>query len=304
MSKMKKAKQVTSPRLEIFEEAEEKSVSPELGELARFLNSEVSYLGPRNQAKESQLRDEIIKDISPLVQPRGKQDSKGALRKVVGKINQMGLRPKWAVECSKPFVVEFGTNRAKVGPVLGPGQKVLKIGGPKYVVRHSFGESYDTQSVKKDYAGVKRKVLYSEIITSLENGEFARLVRCPECTRFFVSARLGQKYCNSKCSKSADTKAAPARMEEHRKGVEKKIRAAGLPKLSKLEGLIKKSKGKTAADLISQIPELSKLRVQLGEMWEDFLPVVEQLKSGGKTSQAIWNSLRSRLMKALADAQL
>jgi len=150
--------------------------------------------------------------------------------------------------------------------------------------------------------GNPREYLYGTIVTALQNGEFMELGRCPECHRFFIGDHRSQKYCNLKCTKAADKRAAPARMDERRKQIKDYIKSSGLPKLTRLATKIRKSDYRSLEDLIDHMPELLKLKRPMGRLWKDFIGVVTQIKIRGDRTETIWNGLPPRLKKAIAEA--
>jgi len=118
------------------------------------------------------------------------------------------------------------------------------------------------------------------------------LGRCPECHRFFIGDRRGQKYCNRKCTKAGDKRAAPARMEEHRKRIEENIKSSGLPKLSRVVELTRENKE----------VELYLSKEKSDRVWEEYASVVEEIERTRSNPESIWDRLPPRLKKFFADA--
>ena len=204
--KRQNAKSSGDPLLEIVDEAEAKSVSVGLMQLVRFLNA--ASWGGGKSGGESKVRDEIIRDIEPIV--RRSEDAKKHLKEIVEKTNNL-VKARWTVE---PAVREMKirTRGKLVATIpwpldLGPGRGILKIGRGRLAVRHDF---FDASSLRKRF--------YATIITALEDGEFVRLGRCLriECQKFFIESRLGQKYCDLTCTKEADKKKARKRARDWR----------------------------------------------------------------------------------------
>ena len=186
--------------LEIMDEAEAKSVSVELVQLVRFLNS--AYWGEGKSSGDRKVQNEIIRDIKPIIQRS--IDAKRHLKEVVKKTNKL-VKARWHVEFAVREMKIRSGGKVTVIPWpldLGPGRGVLKIGRERLAVRHDF---FDASS--------HRKRFYATIITALEDGEFARLGRClrMECRKVFICSRLGQKYCDLTCTREVDKKKARER---------------------------------------------------------------------------------------------
>jgi len=288
--------------------SKEWAVSSDLRRLVGFLNADPKweYVSGHLMSKrgERQLRNDIVNDITPLIEtPLGssKPNRSTALHALLKTVNDMRLRPLWYADFDKPLLgysrdgmlVAMRRDQAPPYRDLGPNLKIIKFSDTeKWIIRMDF----DT--------GKPREYLYGTIVTSLQNGEFMELGRCPECHRFFIGERRGQKYCNPKCTKAGDKRAAPARMEEHRKRIEEKIKSSGLPKLARLATQIRKSEYRSVDVLIDQMPELLKLKRQMGRPWVDFIGVVTQIKRRGDSTETIWDGLPPRLKKALAEVSV
>lgn len=209
--------------------------------------------------------------------------------------DDFGLSEPMLIKKEELFDLEQEEETEEIIKRLGPSQRVLNIMGYRWIVKPRV------LITQEDAA---RQMIYWNIIRAFENGQIVRLGRClrKNCQRFFVARRLGQKFCNVDCTKTADTKAARRRMKNYRKHQEEEIKAKGLPKLTKLAGLIKNS-GQEIYKLMDQIPELSNLRKHLGELWDEFEPLMHEISDGRKEA-SIWESLPPRIKKALAEAPL
>ncbi len=239
---------------EVLKQAEAKSVSPDLVWLAIFLNSKGSSWAAEEKAREIrfltwsfsltredeerliQLRDEIIEDLLPLIEPDELTRPLDQLTKAVQKVNTMGLQSRWHVEPAEAnWKLVAGTRvitRGRWTSPLGYGRGVLKIGNEKCTVRHAFDDRYAEELVEReDFVTALRKCFYAAIVSALEDGTFLRLRRCQECQRFFIAGRLGKKYCSNECMMAADNKRAtqvrvPNLRERERARNKKKIKQA------------------------------------------------------------------------------
>ena len=253
-----------------------KATSFELVTLVELLNGALKW---KNAAR---VRREIAQDISEFVK-------EPTLMRLLSLVSKSG----------KPKIVQWEIRPAQRGTNYEP-QPSLMVEGKRYIIRPKWG--IDPATVSNSYPKIKR-LFYWLLTKTFENGDFARLRKCPECEKFFTAKRLGQKYCNLKCTTAADKKDASDRMKRHRKEIEEDIKAKGLPKLSRLASLIRKNSEQPIYKLMDQIPELKKVRKHLGELWEKFEPVMEQIIDGGKEA-SIWPRLPPRMKKALAEAPL
>jgi hypothetical protein len=153
-------------------------------------------------AEAQQLKAEIIKDLSPVISGEGGQPWRD-LDYLVDKISGMGLQPKWRIDFGHQRVREgpfqlaphklhmAGTGRNVTNPAfrhLGPDQRILLLHGTKSIIRKWYP---DTAPV--------RERLYWTIISALENGELARLRRCPKCENYFLVEDLKRKFCSQRC---------------------------------------------------------------------------------------------------------
>ena len=273
---------------------------------------------PGWRSKAQQLQIDLKGDLLPIINPKKTLSPTKAFRlleQLVNKINSLSLVQDWSVVpvdhvivddsgMAEPELVkkeesldlEEEEDPEEIIKRLGQNERILKIFGLRWVVQPRV-------LITSEEAA--RQMLYWIIIRSLENGTIMSLGRCvrKECRRFFVAKRLGQKYCTLECTKAADTKAATERMRDYRTRDKEKMKAEGLPKLSRLANQIQKSRHKTnedLEDLLEQIPDLETLRQHLGEMWSDFEYVVEEIKNKRKDIETIWDGLPPRLQKAIA----
>ncbi len=215
----------------VVKEAQAKSVSPDLVWLAIFLNSKESNWVADEEAKQIELlswsfrltkkdderlmrlRNELIEDLVPLIEPDEFTRPRDQLTKLLQKVNTMGLQTRWHLEWAvaswKAIAGSKLIARGQRHSPLGPGRGVLKIGNEKLTVRHAFEDRYARELVKREgLVEALRKCLYLTVVSALEDGTFLRLRRCQECQRFFIAGRLGKKYCTDKCMLTADNKQA------------------------------------------------------------------------------------------------
>jgi hypothetical protein len=195
--------------------------------LVRFLNGEdnrVVEAPPRSEFLNraslvyehnvdlEQIRKEMIQDITPILRPTASRLEH--IRDVVEKISAMDLKPSWSVKPAA-LTLEFsdGGVPVQLKSPSGPGMGFLKFGAESYAVRFSPA---NFARDKNDFVGFARKVFYGHLISALEDGTFSYLGRCSECERFFVTKRLGVKYCAKKCMTRADAKKATLRVRSLR----------------------------------------------------------------------------------------
>lgn len=160
-----------------------------LNRLVAFLN----FPYPNLSRKEF-LQEEVCRLILPLLAPLKAEDADFYLAKLTAEVNRMGLRPHWVIT---PADVKLNA--------LRHGERVLKIQDSRWVLS------------KVSLARDNREAVYYDIISSLENGDFGRLRRCPECQKFFAVKNFGRKVCGSaKCEKARNAKTAKDRMKRKR----------------------------------------------------------------------------------------
>jgi hypothetical protein len=201
-----------------------------------------------SREEEQHLRAELIQDISPLLEVqkskligRNRRSSDGTgtgrsyrypdLQALIAKINTIGLTPSWYVDFDQPFPLVtradgsmvVAPNLKTVHSDLGADRKILKFGpGDKWVVRSIF-------DITKP-----REFFYGNLVTALQSGDFTRLRRCPECSRFFIAPKqTGPRrvYCSVECTDAADKEPARKRArnwreKQHRKKLEQRRQAA------------------------------------------------------------------------------
>jgi len=320
----------------VLKEADAKSVSVDLIWLVEFLNSKVEALEANENEKQvpflggpfpghlsftredydklNQLRTEIIEDITPLVVSDSTSRPVDQLVKLVQKINGVSLKLIWHVEPTEgDWRLVAGAKlitRGHRSSDMGYGKGVLKIGSEKWTVRHAFDDSYPQEFKKEGLAYFLRKAYYAVIITTLENGTFARLRRCQECRRFFVAERLGVKYCTDVCMKVADRrKAAELRMPKLRKR-QRKEKEQMARQAAERRGFRRFSEFlKLAAKNHHTDEELSKLRPILKALskresfrgWSLIQPWEKQLKMGVSLKH-LWESLPKQVKQIFETA--
>ena len=194
------------------------------------------------------VQSELLADVLVLIdQDVTYKDRDNLLFAIVNRVNAMQLAAKWELQSGLPHRVSFqfpplatlSTERSDVlgdfynqlsvlgagwglknapkevkiaqtknpNPfLLSRGQSVLKLHGGRWIVKRHF---FTANDIRQD--------IYSSLITSLEDGSFSRLHRCPYCSIFFTEEVGQQGYCSKECSlafTNADTK---NRVREYRK---------------------------------------------------------------------------------------
>lgn len=213
---------------EVIREAQSKSVSPDLVWLALFLNSRGTSWAADEKAKQMrflsicsfnflkedeerlmELRNELTEDLAPLIEPDEFTEPRDQLTKLLQKINAMGLQTRWHLEPAdanwKLVAGENVITRGRWTSPLGYGKGVLKFRNEKFTVRHAFDDRYAEELVEREgIVRAGRKCFYAAIVSALEDGTFLKLRRCQECRKFFITGRLGKKYCHKGCMLAAD----------------------------------------------------------------------------------------------------
>ena len=156
-------------------------------------------------------RDEINRDLTPIVEPISTKQGNNALNELINKINRIGLRCIWVLAPGTQTFVNPADNKELFNWFylrLGTEHRILKVKREKSIVTMMF---YDR--------GNPRKVYYGMIINALQNGAFDHLSRCkwPECRKFFVAEDLRKKsHCSKACKKSTENEDARLRMQKMR----------------------------------------------------------------------------------------
>ncbi len=128
-----------------------------------------------------------------------------ALTILVEIINQLDLKSEWVVakgyeeirlEDNERKEMVFKPLRSnnpffKGPPWLGPGQKLLKLGTDKWFV---YRKTYDETSLEK--------WLYGLVISTLEDGDLAKLKICQQCEQYFTANNARQTFCETACKDS------------------------------------------------------------------------------------------------------
>jgi hypothetical protein len=151
------------------------------------------------------LRDQLVKDLLPLIDgDAGEGQPWRHLDHLVDKISGMGLQPKWRIDPGEKRVHEAqfqltpgklryvaGTEREVTNRAfrhLGPDQRILLLHRTKWIIRRWYPDTAPA-----------RERLYWAIISALENGELARLRRCPKCETYFLAEDLKRRFCSQRC---------------------------------------------------------------------------------------------------------
>ena len=211
-------------------EAKVLNVTVPLVRLKDFLNDEY----PWHMDDPQKLRDELIGDLSPIVQPSSIAEAERYLRRLLDKINELRFDAPWEVtniappapreltpelaaafENAKDLFQAYDLADEPSGS-LSPKGRVLKIGGGKFVVHMSFNFDLDDPPTE-------RNEFYTIILQTLIDGTFHNLKRCKECPRFFIADRLSDRFCRPECSEAFFSRGAADRVRASRaKALEKK----------------------------------------------------------------------------------
>ena len=213
---------------EVIKEAQSKSVSPDLVWLAVLLNSQGSSWAADEKVKHMrvlslcsfnflkedeqrlmELRNELTEDLGPLVEPDEFTEPRDQLTKLLQKVNTLGLQTTWHLEPAhanwKLVAGKKVITRGRWTSPLGHGRGILKFRDEKFTVRHAFDDRYAEELMKREgIVRAVRKCYYAAVVSALEDGTFLRLRRCQECRKFFISGRIGNKYCSNGCMLAAD----------------------------------------------------------------------------------------------------
>jgi hypothetical protein len=184
------------------------------GDPAFSLFYDLTNLGALGSAKKVQT--EVRADLLLLITNAEAVDPSDAyllLDRLVEKVNKLGLLPQWGVEPVDHDVGVDGSDPKNLQPILvekedpaevkelfaalGPGQKVLKILGGRWIVNTKVG--LVGPGIGFDIDALRHRI-YWAVIKSLEDGSLARLGICKECNRFFARKRNNQVFCGDECS--------------------------------------------------------------------------------------------------------
>lgn len=196
--------------------------------------------------KGSILKERLLYYLNPLVTPESidkmvtspSQAVRSYLVMLVNEINHLDLRPQWVVDWGNYKLYQSADRKEYFPPsrqlewskrpmrkVKNPAYRYLRSGQKKLNIEIGR-EEYEEFIVRKDsfQARTPEQHLYGIIIEALENGEFKRIKKCPECQRFFVAGDLRQTYCTAKCKEARDRRDAPDRVRRSREKRKKELR--------------------------------------------------------------------------------
>jgi hypothetical protein len=240
-----------SRELTQMQEAERKDVSLDLVELRDFLNS--------SGKSEAEIREEIINLIMPIIssQPADEGNVLQQLKTIVKKANGLGIRSEWSVEEESPRgkVAEFapGMLHKLWTRWLGPSNRILRIGGRKYSVRHDWRE----ETSPRNY--------YLTVMDALEDGTLIKLKRCNQCGRFFIADRVSDRFCSSKCSRvSYGGEAAKNRVYAIRVGQKNLDKVLSLP----ARKIPQQVRGLLGGQTISELKRKRERGVAVSQLWK------------------------------------
>jgi len=201
--------------------------------------------GSGGKRKGSILKETLLYYLKPLVTPESidkkvtspSQAIRSYLVMLVNEINHLDLRPQWVVDWGNYKLYQSADKKDYFPPswqlewderpmrkVKNPGYRYLRSGQKKLKIEVGK-EEYEEFIVRKDsfQARSPEQHLYGIIIEALENGEFKRIKKCPECQRFFVAGDLRQTYCTPKCKEARDRRDAPDRVKRSREKRKKEM---------------------------------------------------------------------------------
>jgi hypothetical protein len=170
----------------------------------------------------AELQAEILQVLDPLIGRRLKNKSlvKHHLDSLIAKINSLDLRFRWIVVSADeerripdpdPRTGKLTPNtEKKIRPWQDSGHAIFKIWGTKWIVTKSIVKqwSWNIQSA--------RKLLFSIIVTNLENRQLSRLKRCGWCREFFVTPDLRSNYCTAEHRELHARREAKINMQQRR----------------------------------------------------------------------------------------
>lgn len=156
--------------------------------LGRFI--EMYELNTRNGLKVVQaLRDELNRDLSPLITSLSGNTLYNHLAQLCARINEMNLDNHFGLN------LLLGDRQIRGKPNaayrwLGKDRTLWKRDGRRYIVTR-----------RKLLADTPRKEVYSIIADGLLSGDLSMLRSCPQCKRFSIARRKNQKFScgNPKC---------------------------------------------------------------------------------------------------------
>jgi hypothetical protein len=275
--------------------------------LVRFLNGEVVFLGAEERIELKQLRAEITNDVITVIEvlrdAAFDKAALGRLEQLIDKIN--GLRLNLRLSLMPTSKMFFSSGKPTPFYEQKPG---LKIADQKWVVRTSFGHSSE-EIVEPTYQ-VLRQYHYGLVAETLQNWDFVRLGRCPECNRFFILSRSSQKFCEIACTKAADQKAAITsrvpkfRREQKNKKIRQAVQAAESEAFRHFSEFVAVARKSNHSD-----GELLKLRPILRGLgngsitagWKVVKEWQEELKAQGSLEK-LWTRMRTDHKKAFTKA--
>jgi hypothetical protein len=212
------------------------------------------------------LKAEIERDLKPFLDSHSSGrfgcNEKFELEMLIERINHI-LKPKWYVD---KFSKEIASR--KVTPYAG----ILDFDGSLYQVTHT--------SLTRNF----RQFLYLIIILSLESGQFTRIRRCKNCSKFLVAEHGNQETCDEQCSRAYFRLDAPSRKQKSNAKKQREIEEKGVPILTKIAH-----------------SDLQSIRQMFGEKFDDFLPYAERIKKEEDPAR-VWFTLPRRFKQKLANA--
>lgn len=191
------------------------------------------------------VQSEVLRDVLLLTNKElSVEDRHQLLLTLVRKVNTMALRATWEVTTAAPERLWFTfppcsnlserqvhSLRAFYSGLLvqGPAWGLKNVSQDVRVVQRKNTASFCLSRGRVDLHGsswiVKRSFnastdfredIYSSLITSLEDGSFSLLRRCPYCSLFFIREDGKQKFCSKQCREEHFNEDAKNRVKKHR----------------------------------------------------------------------------------------
>jgi hypothetical protein len=171
----------------------------------------------------AELQAEILQVLDPLIGRRLKNKwlVKYHLEKLVAKINSLDLRFGWIVvpadeERRVPYLDPKtrkpvpNTERKIPSPWKDSGHAIFEIWGTKWIVTKSIVKQWSSNIQSA------QKLLFSIVVTNLENRQLSHLKRCGWCRKFFVTPDGRSNYCTADHRKLNARREAKINMQQRR----------------------------------------------------------------------------------------
>ena len=127
-----------------------------------------------------------------------------------------------------------------------------------------------------------------------------RICRLNKCKRAFLSKNTKKAFCRRKCENVYTTRNAVAK---HKARERERTKQQALNNLLALGKIVRQSKFSKFQDLQADIALIEKIRMTLGQGWEKFKPVLEEM-IGGFSWEAAVTKLPPRILTKIAGIKL